>query len=172
MRPSDFKNIIKSYPDFPKKGILFRDVMPILSDPQAFSDLIDQMATSSLFDTADAILAIDARGFLFGSPLAIKLSKPLVVARKAGKLPGDLLSATYQLEYGSASLSVQKNAINKYDRYVIVDDLLATGGTVNCVSELLRSFNKEIAGLFVVVELLQLQGRSCLPFPVESVVTY
>ncbi len=172
MSSTYLKHIIKSYPNFPKQGILFRDVMPILSDSKAFADLINLMASSCLCDDTDALLAIDARGFLFGASIALKLSKPLVVARKPGKLPGELLTSTYDLEYGTNSLSIQKDAISDFKSFTIIDDLLATGGTVSCVSNLLLSENKTITGLCVVVELLDLNGRSNLPFPVESIVTY
>tara|TARA_Y100001968_G_C19453982_1_gene770863 strand:- start:15312 stop:15830 length:519 start_codon:yes stop_codon:yes gene_type:complete len=172
MLSSDLKKIIKSYQNFPKKGIHFRDIFPILSHPKLYSKLIKRMASSQICSEADAILAIDARGFLFGSGIALELSKPMIVARKPGKLPGSLISESYDLEYGNNSLSIQKDELNRYNNIVIVDDLLATGGTVKCVSNLLHTAGKKITGLSVVIELDELKGRSKLPFPVECQVSY
>ena len=163
---------IKSYPDFPKKGILFKDIFPILSEPEIFSSLVNEMAKLKITEDAEAILAIDSRGFLFGAGIAILSSKPLVVARKPGKLPGELIEKSYQLEYGKNSLSIQKDALEKFQSYVIVDDLLATGGTVDCVAGMLKEFEKEITGLNVVVELKDLYGRKRLPFKVKSQIQY
>jgi len=169
---SSLKKLIKIYPDFPKEGVIFRDVLPVLADPKIYSQLISNMSSAHIFKEADAILSIDARGFLFGSAIALKLSKPMIVARKKGKIPGDLVTDSYNLEYGSNSLSIQKEALNENNKFVIVDDLLATGGTVECVSKILRSAGKEISGLSVVIELGELNGRSKLSFPVSSQITY
>ena len=165
-------HLIAKHPDFPKKGIVFRDVMPILSNSEVFSDLIKSMSSSSIYKEADAIISIDARGFIFGTAIAINLSKPMIVARKAGKLPGELVQKSYELEYGTNSLSIQKNAMKKYQSFVIVDDLLATGGTVMCVSELLHEAGKDISGLSVVVELGEINAKASLPFPVESQIVF
>ena len=126
------------------------------------------MANSKLIKESEAIISIDARGFIFGSAISIQASKPMIVARKPGKLPGEIVSKKYSLEYGENSLSIQKKALKKYNSYAIVDDLLATGGTVNCVSDLLTNNNKKVVGLLVVVELNKLNGRSKFNFPVES----
>ena len=126
------------------------------------------MASKDFFNSADAIIAIDARGFLFASSIAIINSLPLILARKPGKLPGDLISSEYNLEYGTNSLSIQKNSIANYEKFVIVDDLLATGGTLNCVSQILKEKDKEILGISVVIELKDLKGRDLFEFPVES----
>ena len=163
---------IKNYPDFPKKGILFKDIFPILSEPEIFSSLVNEMAKLKITEDAEAILAIDSRGFLFGAAIALLSSKPLVVARKPGKLPGELIEKSYQLEYGENSLSIQKDALKKFQSYVIVDDLLATGGTVDCIAGMLKEFEKEITGLNVVVELKDLYGRKRLPFEVKSQIQY
>ena len=163
---------IKNYPDFPKKGILFKDIFPILSEPEIFSSLVNEMAKLKITEDAEAILAIDSRGFLFGAAIALLSSKPLVVARKPGKLPGELIEKSYQLEYGKNSLSIQKDALKKFQSYVIVDDLLATGGTVDCVAGMLKEFEKEITGLNVVVELKDLYGRKRFPFEVKSQIQY
>ena len=165
------EELISTYKDFPKKGINFKDVLEILQYPDIFQDLILKMSSSQLLKNAEAIISIDARGFIFGSAIAMESSKPMIVARKPGKLPGHLLTREYDLEYGKNSLSIQSNALKKFTSFVIVDDLLATGGTVNCVSRLLQEQRKEILGLLTVVELSGLKGRSKIDFPVESIIS-
>ena len=160
--------LIESYKDFPNKGIEFKDVLGITQEPNIFKELILKMASSEIIKNAEAIISIDARGFIFGSAISFQASKPMIVARKPGKLPGELFKEDYNLEYGENSLYVQKKALQKYNSYAIVDDLLATGGTVNCVSKLLEANQKEVAGLLIVVELGKLGGRSKFNFPVES----
>ena len=164
--------LIETYKDFPNKGIDFKDVLGIIQDPKVFKELILKMSSSQIIKNAEAIISIDARGFIFGSAISLHASKPMIVARKPGKLPGEVFKEDYSLEYGKNSLSVQKKALQKYNSYAIVDDLLATGGTVNCVSNLLESNNKEVIGLLVVVELLKLEGKSKLNFPTESIVAF
>ena len=166
-----FEDLILTYKDFPKKGIDFKDVLEILQYPDIFNDLILKMSTNQFLKNAEAIISIDARGFIFGSALALESSKPMIVARKPGKLPGHILTREYDLEYGKNSLSLQSNALKKFNSFVIVDDLLATGGTVNCVSRLLQDQRKEILGLITVIELNKLKGRSKLDFPVKSIIS-
>ncbi|MCQ9201667.1 MAG: adenine phosphoribosyltransferase [Prochlorococcus marinus XMU1425] len=165
------EDLILTYKDFPKKGIEFKDVFEILQYPDIFQELILKMSSNQFLKNAEAIISIDARGFIFGSAVALESSKPMLVARKPGKLPGQLLTREYDLEYGKNSLSIQYNALKKFNSFVIVDDLLATGGTVSCVSSLLHDQRKEILGLLTVVELKELKGRSRLNFPVDSMVT-
>ena len=160
--------LIDTYKDFPSEGIEFKDVLGIIQEPKIFKELILKMSSSQIVKNADAIISIDARGFIFGSAVALQASKPMIVARKPGKLPGELFKEEYSLEYGKNSLFIQKKALQKYQSFAIVDDLLATGGTVNCVSKLLKSNQKEITGLLVVVELGKLAGRVKLEFPIES----
>ena len=160
--------LIDTYQDYPKKGIDFKDVLGIIQEPKIFKELILKRSSSQIIKNADAIISIDARGFIFGSAISFQASKPMIVARKPGKLPGELFKEDYNLEYGENSLYVQKKALQKYNSYAIVDDLLATGGTVNCVSKLLETNQKEVAGLLTVVELRKLGGRSKFNFPVES----
>ena len=164
--------LIDTYKDYPKKGVEFKDVLGIIQEPKVFKELILRMSSSKLIKKAEAIISIDARGFIFGSAISLQASKPMIVARKPGKLPGELFKKDYSLEYGENSLSVQKKALQKFKSYIIVDDLLATGGTVNCVSKLLESNQKEVAGLLVVVELSKLEGRLKLDFPIESYIKY
>ena len=164
----NLSELIETYIDFPKKGIEFKDVLGIMQEPNIFKELIVNMSSSEIIKNAEAIIAIDARGFIFGSAICIEASKPMIVARKPGKLPGELFKEEYSLEYGENSLSIQKKALSKYNSFAIIDDLLATGGTVNCVSNILKKNQKIITGLLVVVELINLKGRSKLDFPVES----
>ena len=164
-------DLIDTYKDFPKKGIDFKDILGIIQEPKIFKELIVMMSSSEIIKNADAIISIDARGFIFGSAISLESSKPMILARKPGKLPGELSEEKYSLEYGENSLSVQKKALQKYNSYAIVDDLLATGGTVNCVSNLLQKERKEIFGLLTVVELKKLGGRSKFNFPIKSIIS-
>ena len=162
------EQLISTYKDFPKKGINFKDVLEIIQEPDVFNELILKMSSSQILKKSDAIISIDARGFIFGSAIAFQSFKPMIVARKPGKLPGDTITEKYNLEYGENSLSIQKKSLKKYNSYAIVDDLLATGGTVDCVANLLKRNDKKIFGLLTVVELVSLKGRSKFNFPVES----
>ena len=165
------EELILTYKDFPKKGIDFKDGLEILQYPEIFQELILKMSSSKFLKNAEAIISIDARGFIFGSAVALELSKPMIVARKPGKLPGQILTREYDLEYGKNSLSIQSNALKKYHSFVIIDDLLATGGTVNCVYNLIQEQKKEILGLITVVELKKLKGRLKLNIPVHSIIS-
>ena len=172
MENEKLTELIETYKDFPRKGIEFKDVLGIIQEPKIFKEIILKMSSSKIIKNAEAIISIDARGFIFGSAISLQASKPMIVARKPGKLPGELFKEDYILEYGKNSLSVQKKALQKYKSFAIVDDLLATGGTVNCVSRILESNQKEIAGLLVVVELTNLEGRLKIDFPIESSISY
>ena len=165
------EDLILTYKDFPKKGIDFKDVLEILQYPDIFKDIILKMSSNEILKNAEAIISIDARGFIFGSAVALESSKPMIVARKPGKLPGKILTREYDLEYGKNSLSIQSNALKKFNSFVIIDDLLATGGTVNCVSRMLQDQRKKVLGLITVVELKKLEGRLKLNFPVQSIVS-
>ena len=166
------ESMIKTYDDFPQKGIAFKDILGIIQDTEVFKELILQMSSNHVIKNSEAIISIEARGFIFGSAISLQASKPMIVARKPGKLPGDLVQENYTLEYGSSSLSIQKEALKKFNSYAIVDDLLATGGTVDCVKRLLKSNGKELTGLVTVVELLDLKGREKLNFPIESIIKF
>ena len=137
------EELISSYKDFPKKGIDFKDVLEIIQEHEVFNELIIKMSSSQILKKSEAIISIDARGFIFCSALALQSSKPMIVARKPGKLPGEILTEKYNLEYGENSLSIQKKSLNKYNSFAIVDDLLATGGTVDCVANLLKRNDKK-----------------------------
>ena len=164
------ENLIKTYYDFPKKGIAFKDVLGIIQNSEVFRELIIKMSSHHLIRNSEAIISIEARGFIFGSAISFQARKPMIVARKPGKLPGELIQGNYDLEYGKNSLNIQKKALKKFNSYTIVDDLLATGGTVDCVAKLLQENGRIVSGLLTVVELAELKGRSRLDFPVESIV--
>jgi adenine phosphoribosyltransferase len=166
------EDLISTYKDFPKEGIDFKDVLEIVQEPEVFNELIQKMSSSQILEKSDAIISIDARGFIFGSAIALQSSKPMIVARKPGKLPGEIVTEKYKLEYGENSLSIQKKSLKKYNSFAIVDDLLATGGTVDCVANLLKRNDKEILGLLTVVELVELKGRSKFNFPVVSSISF
>ena len=164
----NLESLIKTYNDFPQKGIAFKDILGIMQDPEVFRELILKMSSNKVIKGSEAIISIEARGFIFGSAISLQTSKPMVVARKPGKLPGELINENYYLEYGKSTLSIQKESLKKFNSYVIIDDLLATGGTIECVANLIRKSGKEVIGSVTVVELVELNGRSRFDFPVES----
>ena len=166
----NLKKFIYTYNDYPKKGIEFKDVLGIMQEPNIFKALILEMSSSQIIKEAEAIISIDARGFIFGSAISLQASKPMIVARKPGKLPGELVEKKYNLEYGEDSLSIQKKALERFNSYAIVDDLLATGGTINCISRILTNYSKKIVGSLVVVELMSLEGRHNLKHDLESII--
>ena len=168
----NLESLIKTYKDFPQKGIAFKDVLGIIQDPEVFRELILKMSSNKVIKDSEAIISIEARGFIFGSAISLQASKPMLVARKPGKLPGELIKENYYLEYGKSSLSIQKESLEKFNSYAIVDDLLATGGTINCVANLIKKSGKDVIGLVTVVELLKLDGRSKIDFPVESFISF
>ena len=168
----NLESLIKTYNDFPKKGIAFKDILGIIQDSEAFKELILKMSSNKVIKSSEAIISIEARGFIFGSAISLYSSKPMIVARKPGKLPGELIEENYYLEYGESSLSIQKESIKKFNSYAIVDDLLATGGTIDCVANLVRKNDKKVSGAVTVVELQELKGRSRFDFPVESMMTF
>ena len=168
----NLESLIKTYNDFPQKGIAFKDILGIIQDPEVFRELILKMSSNKVIKDSEAIISIEARGFIFGSAISLQASKPMLVARKPGKLPGELIKENYFLEYGKSTLSIQKESLEKFNSYAIVDDLLATGGTVNCVANLIKKSGKNVTGLVTVVELLELNGRSKFNFPVESIISF
>jgi len=156
------KKLIREVPDFPKKGILFYDITTLLKDKVGFALLIDALSEHYIGKEIDLVLGMEARGFIFGPALAYRLNAGFVPVRKPGKLPAETVKVSYQLEYGSNSLEVHKDAIRKGDRVLIVDDLLATGGTAVATAELASGLGAQIAGLAFVVELDFLRGREKL----------
>ena len=163
-------DFIPTYNDFPKKGISFKDVLEIVQEPEIFKELILKMSSNQIIKNSQAIISIDARGFIFGSAIALQSSKPMIFARKVGKLPGEVIKQNYELEYGENILSIQKKALDKYNTYSIVDDLIATGGTVNSVAKILHKEGKTITGLLTVVDLDEFSERREFGFPVDSMI--
>jgi len=170
---TDLKKFIRDIPDFPKKGIIFHDITPLLQNAGAFEAAIERMAEMLGGREIDYLVGIESRGFIFASALAIKLRTGLVIVRKPGKLPYVTINASYDLEYGSDSLEVHRDAINHGSRVVLIDDLLATGGTAKAAGDLIGKLGGEIAGYCFLVELTELGGGNKLsPHPVWSVVKY
>jgi adenine phosphoribosyltransferase len=167
------KKLIREVPDFPKKGILFYDITTLLKDKLGFAALIDQLSEHYIGKKVDLVLGMEARGFIFGPALAYRLNAGFVPVRKPGKLPAATAKVSYDLEYGSNTLEIHKDAIQKGQREIIVDDLLATGGTAAATVELAKSQGAEISGLGFVVELDFLKGREKLgKYDVFSLLRY
>lgn len=162
---------IKSYPDFPSEGILFRDISPLLAEPEALSLLKDSFVKAIKPLSPDYIAGIDARGFLFCTLVAESLGIGALMIRKPNKLPGDLIEKSYELEYGSNSLSMKKEDLSGKS-IVMIDDLLATGGSMKCSKDLLESLGAEVVGGAVVIELKALEGSSLLEIPIISLISY
>ena len=169
----ELKDYIREVPDFPRGGILFRDITPLLKEPNAFRYVIDAFEQRYVDRPIDIVIGIEARGFLFAAPLAIRLEKPLVPVRKEGKLPFETLAVRYALEYGDSAVEVHTDAIVPGQRVLVVDDLLATGGTLAAAARLVEATGGELAGLAVVVELVDLRGRERLSgYDLTSLVQY
>lgn len=164
---------IAEIPDYPKPGVLFRDITTLLADGEAFHEAIEQMAAKVADLDFDLIIGSEARGFLFGTPLAYKLRKPFVLVRKKGKLPRQTVSADYALEYGTATLEMHQDAIKPGQKVLIVDDLMATGGTIQAMARLTETLGGTVAGVLVLMELKDLGCREILKdYRLESVVVY
>jgi adenine phosphoribosyltransferase len=169
----DLYSYVRDIPDFPKPGILFRDITPLLRDQTAFQSVINRMAEPYRDIQVDVIIAAEARGFIFAAPLAIELGAGFVPVRKPGKLPHDRYSFSYDLEYGRDTLEIHKDAIVAGQRVLVVDDLLATGGTVEACCKLLKNIDCEVVGCAFAIELEGLNGRARLTdYPVFSVLKY
>ena len=158
----DLKEYIRDIPDFPEPGILFRDITPLLASPEAFSHTIERLVECCGNVEFDAVVAVESRGFIFGAPLARQLGKPLVPVRKAGKLPSDTYSVEYDLEYGSNVLEIHADGLAPGQRAVIIDDLLAIGGTLSAAAHLVEACGGVVSLLAVVIELEFLKGRNRL----------
>ena len=169
----NLKNVIRSFPDFPKPGILFRDIMPILKDPEILEYVINALKSELIDYQIKYVAGIESRGFIFGSLLSRELNKGFIAIRKAGKLPGPTIKTSYTIEYGQAIIELQNDALTKGDQILIVDDLLATGGTAKAAAQLIENLGGIIAGFAFVVELLDLRGRDALKkYPIFSLVDY
>ncbi len=169
----DLKRYIRDIPDFPKPGILFRDITPLLANADAFGAIIDSFEADARRRGAAAIAGIESRGFIFGAPLALRLGLPFVPVRKPGKLPAARMSVEYSLEYGESQLDIHQDAMEPGTAAYIVDDLLATGGTALAAAKLVELIGGVVTGMGFAVELDALGGRERLKaYPVESVVRY
>jgi len=171
--PMDYRKLIREVPDFPKPGILFYDITTLLKDAQAFRTVQDELAARYRDQGISKIVGIESRGFILGSPLAYQIGAGFVPVRKPGKLPADTYEVKYKLEYGANSLAIHRDAIAMGERVLVVDDLLATGGTAAATISLIRQLGGEIAGMVVLVELTDLNGRDKLDgCPLHALITY
>jgi adenine phosphoribosyltransferase len=171
--PTDLKRYIRDIPDFPKPGILFRDITPLLQNGPVLRAVIDQLAGRYSAQRVDAIVAVESRGLIFGAPLAYRLGAGLIPVRKAGKLPAKTIRATYTLEYGEGALEIHADSLSAGTRVLLIDDLLATGGTMGAVVQLMEHFRVHIVEVAFLVELAALEGRSRLGrHPVFAMVQY
>ena len=173
MKRLDFKKYIRSIPDFPKTGILFRDITTLLKEKKAFRAAIDAMANKFKNKKIDLVVAVEARGFILGGAIAVAIGAGFIPVRKRGKLPWRTNSVTYELEYGCDILEVHHDAINPGDRVLIVDDLLATGGTIKAAIDLVKKMQGKIAGVACLIELTDLKGKEKFKgCPVYSLIKY
>jgi adenine phosphoribosyltransferase len=169
----NLRDTIRDIRDFPKEGIVFKDITTLLKNPVAFRQALDEMTAVVQGQKIDMVVGIESRGFIFGAPLADRLGSGFVPARKLGKLPADTIQAEYALEYGSNTIEMHRDAIQPGMRILIADDLLATGGTGEATARLVESLGGEIAGLVFLIELKFLKGRNRLTkYPVTALIEY
>lgn len=170
---SDIKSLIRTIPDFPKKGVQFRDITTLFLDPKGTKKTVDELIKRLDGVDFDVIAGAESRGFVVGTPLAYVLEKPFVLVRKAGKLPGETVSESYDLEYGSATIEVHADAIKSGDKVVLIDDLLATGGTMKAAINLVEKLGASVVKVMFVIELPSLGGREVLEgYDVEALVSF
>ncbi|MFZ2356256.1 MAG: adenine phosphoribosyltransferase [Candidatus Omnitrophota bacterium] len=173
IKKTDFKKYIRNIPDFPKPGILFRDITTLLNDKKAFKQAVNALADKYKNKKIDAIVAVEARGFILGGALAHKLNAAFVPVRKKGKLPWKTNSVTYELEYGTDTLEMHSDSLKLNDKVLIVDDLLATGGTVQAAINLIKQLGAKITGIAFLIELTDLKGKEKLAdYPIYSLIKY
>jgi adenine phosphoribosyltransferase len=171
--PADIERAIRSIPDFPKPGIQFKDITPVLADPQLFAATIDLLTDNFAPGTVDAVVGIDARGFIFAAAAAVKLQAGFVPVRKKGKLPYQTHEQEYALEYGTATVAMHVDALKPGSRVLLIDDLLATGGTAAAAAALVEKLGAEILEIAFLIELSFLNGRDKLKrYPVHSLIVY
>ena len=171
----DLKNFIRSIPDYPKKGILFRDITTLIKDEKAFAETIDQIVQKSKKFEFDKIAAIESRGFVFASAVSYILKKPFIMLRKKNKLPADVHSVDFELEYGTATIEVHKDSINKNDKVLIIDDLIATGGTAEAAAKLVNISEGKVSAFIFVINLFDLGGSDNLikkNYKVENLIEF
>ncbi len=169
----DLDSYIRSIPDFPEEGIIFRDVTSVIQDPDGFQLAINMMQDAIADLEYDVVVGAESRGFIFGAPIAYNHHKPFVIIRKAGKLPCETISQEYELEYGTAKIEIHKDAIKPGQKVLIVDDLMATGGTNEAMIKLVEALGGEVAGVLVLIELAGLKGRERLAkYRIDAAITY
>lgn len=169
----DIRTLVRDIPDFPKPGILFRDITPVLADAEALSAVIDALAALARVHGATRVVGIESRGFILGTPVAARLGLPFVPVRKPGKLPHERTRVEYALEYGTDALEMHVDAVEPGDRVVIIDDLLATGGTAEAACRLVEQSDAEVSAVLVMIELCDLGGGArLLPRQVYSLLKY
>lgn len=169
----DLKSTIRDIPDFPKEGIIFKDITTLLKDKEAFHQAVDDLCGSFENSHVDQVVCVESRGFIFGAPVAYHLGAGLVPVRKPGKLPAKTNQVTYELEYGTDTLEIHEDAIKEGDKVLIIDDLLATGGTTKATIELVENLGGQIAGIAFLIELTFLNGRDKLQgHPITSIIQY
>ena len=171
----NLKEFIRSIPDYPKKGILFRDITTLIKDEKAFAETINQIVDKSKKFEFDKIAAIESRGFVFASAVSYILKKPFIMLRKKNKLPADVHSVDFELEYGTATIEVHKDSINKDDKVLIIDDLIATGGTAEAAAKLIEISKGEVAAFIFVINLFDLGGCDNLikkTYKVENLINF
>ncbi|MEK6691902.1 MAG: adenine phosphoribosyltransferase [Nitrospirota bacterium] len=169
----DLKSKIRDIPNFPKEGIIFKDITTLLKDPEAFKKAIDKIATFYKDEGIEKVIGVESRGFILGAPVAFQLGAGFIPVRKPGKLPSDIYEAKYELEYGTDTLTIHQDALTPGQRVLIVDDLLATGGTVSATIELIKLLGGVIVGIAFLVELSELRGRNRIDgFNILSLITY
>ena len=169
----NLKDKVAEYPNFPKKGILFRDFSPILKDPSALSYVVDEFAKKFHPNDIDVFAGIESRGFILACALAQKYNKGMILLRKAGKLPGKTVKVSYSIEYGKAQMEIQKTALEKNERVLICDDLLATGGTAKAAAKLVEKLEANVVGFAFIIELTALKGiEKIKEYRTESLVEY
>jgi len=171
----NLKDFIRSIPDYPKKGILFRDITTLIKDEKAFAEAIDQIVEKSKKFKFDKIAAIESRGFVFASAVSYILNKPFIMLRKKNKLPADVHSIDFELEYGTATIEVHKDSVNKDDKVLIIDDLIATGGTAEAAAKLIEISNGKVACFIFVINLFDLNGSDKLikkGYKVENLIEF
>ena len=169
----NLRDYIRNIPDFPRKGILFRDITPLLSSPDAFDWAISEMVGIAKDLKPDVIVGIESRGFIFAIPISMNLSLPFVPVRKKGKLPYKTLSASYELEYGEDKLEIHNDALSSGSRVLIVDDLIATGGTIKACSELVGALGGNIVGVVTLIDLVDVRDEGCISgLSVRSLLNY
>jgi adenine phosphoribosyltransferase len=172
MRPEDLRRYVRDIPDFPKPGILFRDVTPLLLEPKALAAAVEAMSEPFRGARIDRVLGAESRGFIFGAPVALALGAGFALVRKVGRLPYETFQASYALEYGEDTVEMHVDAVSRGQRVLIVDDLIATGGTANAAVRLARAAGGEVVGASFLIELTALGGVRALDVPCRSVLRY